>query len=584
MNFPIPGEALDDRLAFVGNSGSGKTYNAGACVERLLESGARAVIVDPLGVWWGLRSDAGGKKASPYSIVIFGGPHGDLPLTENAGALIGETAATMAESCILDLSEIGTSAGERRFVGAALKALYTAMKARRVAGAASTLHIVLDEADMWAPQTIREKDGGATQLFAVTERIVRRGRVDGFIPYLITQRPAELSKSVLSQADALIAMKMTASQDRDALDGWISGQADVATGKRIKASLPALQIGEGVVWIPGRGILTEKARFPKKTTYDSSRAPKRGEKRQDVKLEPVDLSKLRDKLASVEDEAKANDPKTLKAEIAKLKKDLASKTKAATEPELTSAAMDIAKGRGRAEAKSEWKTAAERLRATASRLEVSPLKDVSEWLMILFAGIDEMIAEAAKPDAPNISVKNVTSSTITLAPQQKAVTKIPAADGNLTGPQIKVLTALAWWRAMGHEQPTKAQIAAMLGWQVKGSNLRGRLAELSTAGMISYPETGRVALTEAGGAAAPSPDVELTLRQSVRAALSNPQCSVFDALINVGGVASKEDIAAALGWEPKGSNLRGRLAELSARELISYPEPGTVALQDWVRS
>ena len=29
MTHPIPKEALDDRLAFVGTSGSGKTYSAG---------------------------------------------------------------------------------------------------------------------------------------------------------------------------------------------------------------------------------------------------------------------------------------------------------------------------------------------------------------------------------------------------------------------------------------------------------------------------------------------------------------------------------------------------------------------------
>jgi hypothetical protein len=31
---PIPNDALDDRLAFVGTSGSGKTYNTGSAVER----------------------------------------------------------------------------------------------------------------------------------------------------------------------------------------------------------------------------------------------------------------------------------------------------------------------------------------------------------------------------------------------------------------------------------------------------------------------------------------------------------------------------------------------------------------------
>ncbi|MFX8316489.1 DUF87 domain-containing protein [Acinetobacter baumannii] len=48
----MPTEALDDRLAFVGTSGSGKTYAAGTAVERLLSAGAKVVITDPLDVWW----------------------------------------------------------------------------------------------------------------------------------------------------------------------------------------------------------------------------------------------------------------------------------------------------------------------------------------------------------------------------------------------------------------------------------------------------------------------------------------------------------------------------------------------------
>ncbi len=50
MSYPIPSAALDDRLAFVGTSGSGKTYAAGTAVERLLAATAKVVIVDPLDV------------------------------------------------------------------------------------------------------------------------------------------------------------------------------------------------------------------------------------------------------------------------------------------------------------------------------------------------------------------------------------------------------------------------------------------------------------------------------------------------------------------------------------------------------
>jgi uncharacterized protein len=144
MTHPIPSAALDDRLGFTGNTGSGKTYSSGTAVERLLNSGARVVIPDPLGVWWGLALAADGKAPSIFrkreDLVIFGGPRGDLPLTEHAGALIGETVAGMKESCIIDMSELGTKAAERRFMLAFLSGLYKHKTKEQ-------LHVIFDEAD-----------------------------------------------------------------------------------------------------------------------------------------------------------------------------------------------------------------------------------------------------------------------------------------------------------------------------------------------------------------------------------------------------------------------------------------------------
>jgi hypothetical protein len=319
MTFPIPDAALDDRLAFVGVSGSGKSYAASSAVERLLDRGARAVVIDPLGVLWGLRLRPDGMTPSPYNVPIFGGEHGDLPLTEHHGQIIGETVAGMAESCIIDLSQIGTKAGERRFMLHFLTALY-----RNVRG--EQIHIVIDECDMFAPQRLMDKEGEAAKLLGMMETVVRRGRVKGFIPWLITQRPAVVSKDVLSQADGLIALKLTSSQDRSAIGSWIEGQADQQQGKAILASLPSMPRGNGVVWVPGRGVL-ETVAFPLKTTYDSSRAPKRGEKKHSTSLRPLDLGSLRDRLAQVEASTKENDPKALRAEVVRLKAKVANTSK-----------------------------------------------------------------------------------------------------------------------------------------------------------------------------------------------------------------------------------------------------------------
>jgi Helicase HerA, central domain len=80
-------DALDDRIAIVGTAGSGKTYAAKGFVERLLDSGARVAVVDPLGVWWGLRASADGA-APGYPVVVFGGRHADVAISAEMGAAL----------------------------------------------------------------------------------------------------------------------------------------------------------------------------------------------------------------------------------------------------------------------------------------------------------------------------------------------------------------------------------------------------------------------------------------------------------------------------------------------------------------
>ena len=281
--------ALDERLAIVGTSGSGKTYAAKGLVERLLEQGARVCIVDPLGVWWGLRAEPeGGASPLPCPVVVFGGRHADVPLDESMGWALGHLVGTHQIACVVDVSDLGSVAARRGFMTAFTEALYAANT--------EPLHLVLDEADLWAPQRV-QPDG--YDLLQRVEEIVRRGRIRGFVPWLITQRPAVLHKDVLSQADVLVSMKLTSSQDREAIGRWIEGQADRAEGRRILAALPRLARGEGWVWAPSDGVL-EKVAFPRIRTLDSSATPVRHDKiGKHETLVPLDMATLRATLSGI---------------------------------------------------------------------------------------------------------------------------------------------------------------------------------------------------------------------------------------------------------------------------------------------
>lgn len=599
MKHPIPSDALDDRLGFIGTSGSGKTYNAGTAIEMLLASKARVVIIDPLGAWWGLRLLNDGKKPSNFNVVIFGGDHADLPLNEQAGALLGETAATMAESCIIDLRKLPSRSAERRFMVAFLETIY-----RKAEG--EPFHLVVDEADLFAPQNPQKGD---EVLLGHMDNIVRRGRMRGFIPWLISQRPAVLNKNVLSQVDGLLAFKLTASQDRDALDAWIEGQADKAQAKEIKDSLPTYQVGEGLVWLPGKGILERKP-FPPKVTFDSSRKPKRGEKLKRRKLKPLNVEKLKEQLAIVVEEAKANDPKELKAELSRLKAELAKKPKVETvtvgDPKAVAQAeakgRTIGKIEGYAEAVNEisekWRYFTRNVASMLSGAASAAATADTHMTAILDRSTKKHVkqATAAATKAAKDAAKNPVSPTVSRIPVGAPVrsatvptaprpTPSPAASGDGSSRngsaaiEQKLLNALAELGALGVQQPTRELVAMMAGYSLNTNSVKTAIVTLKNVGSIDYG-VGTLILTAAGAAiatAAGAPADAAELRARIVAILGPPTDKLLTHLTEIYPQdCTREELAAACGLSINTNSVKSAIVKLKEMSFATYPAQGRV--------
>lgn len=567
-------DLLDDRQGIVGNTGSGKTYGAGTAVERVLALGGRCVIPDPLGVWWGLRLARDGKTASPYNVVIFGGPHADLPLTEHSGALIGETAAGMAESAILDLSELGTKAAERRFMLAFLTALY-----RHASG--EPVHLIFDEADMWAPQQPRDREGEAIKLLGMMETVVRRGRVKGFIPWLITQRPAVVNKDVLSQVDGLVAFKLTSSQDRDALGAWVEGQADKAEWKRIYADLATRKRGEALIWQPARRVM-KTATFPAKETFDSSRTPKRGEAKHTRQLKPLDVSALRDRLATVEQEVKANDPKALKAEVAALRKQLSNTTAEQVPKQEIAAAERQGYERGEAEGSDRVMRAVAKL-ATDLAKSIGRAREAStdaERLLSSFAGFVESQAdEIARrpPPAPAPVPRSALP-----APRPPVINQDSGTVDGMTQPLQRIIDAVAWWNVLGVPAPKHPQVAFIAGYSHKSGTWATYLSRLRTMGLLEG--RGDLVLTDSGRAVVNAPSVPpsgAALRETVLAKIDAPLARILAPILAAyPNDQSHAEVAEVAGYSSASGTWATYLSKLRSLDLIEGR--GALKAQDWL--
>lgn len=303
---------LETHMAIVGTTGAGKTVTGKGYAEQLLGDGRQVIVIDPTGAWWGMQLNAAGDGPGIH-IAVFGGLHGNAPLDPDDGNRLAELLIDQRVSAIVDLSEFDEE--EQR-------AFALAFIARMRTKPIGNLHLVIDEADELAPELVPDSD--AFKLKRALAWIAKRGRIRGFVLTIITQRPADIAKSVLALAQTMVIHRLIAPQDQAPIDRYLKSHAAAATRKEVLGSLAGLQRGERWIYSPVEVIL-ERGTSPALTTFDSSAAPIAGQEAAEPQaLADVDFTALaaaflegRPKPDPI-DEAEAREPGAWEALIARV--------------------------------------------------------------------------------------------------------------------------------------------------------------------------------------------------------------------------------------------------------------------------
>lgn len=302
-------------IAVLGNRNSGKTNTGVVIAEDLLDLGHQVVIIDPLDVWWGLKSSADGKAAG-HPVIVLGGQHGDVPLADTDGRVIADFVVESARPVILSLRHV-SKAGQRRFMADFAEQIY---KRKGEPGRNTPTLFIIDEASSFVPQRVGPDE---TRMLGAIEDWVRRGRASGIGVTLIDQRAASVNKDVLTQIELLVAHRHTSPQDRKALQEWVRGHDTAGREGDFMESLASLKQGEAWFWSPGWLDLFNRVQVRARRTYDSSKTPERGQALPAPKAAAeVDLVALKAQLTKTIEQARENDPKALKAQIAELQRNL----------------------------------------------------------------------------------------------------------------------------------------------------------------------------------------------------------------------------------------------------------------------
>lgn len=315
----LPPDIATTTMLIVGKRGSGKSNTAVRLAEGLARAKIPFAVLDPVDVWWGLKADAHGHREGGLEVYVFGGLHGDLPLEPTAGALMADVLVEHRISAVFALRTF-SNREKAQFVSAFAERLF--QKNRDV------LHLFCEEAHETMPQ---QPYKGEEEMLGRMLKLQKLGRTSGIGLTSITQRVASLNKNATTQAEVLIAHRLTGPQDRDAVVEWIKYHHVDDQKLEVLSTLPTLKTGEAWVWAPdfpeSHPIGLQRAQIHKAETFDSRQTPKPGQQQREPKqLRPVDLERIKEKMASTIERVKAEDPRALRAKIAELQRQVDSLT------------------------------------------------------------------------------------------------------------------------------------------------------------------------------------------------------------------------------------------------------------------
>ena len=544
----IPAEALTQTFGILAKRGTGKTYTALVLAEEMFRVG-QVVVVDPVGVCWGLRSSADGQKPG-LPIVVLGGEHGDIELEPTVGKTIADFVVESGQSLVLDLSPFSNDETVRFMTDFAERLYQRKAKDRR------PLHLFLDESDTFCPQ---QPLPGEKRMMGAVDKIVRRGRARGLGVTLITQRPAVIHKNVLTQIECLIALRTVAPQDRKAIETWVEAHGTSQERERLMASLPSLPIGTAWFWSPGWLNLFQKVQIRQRFTFDSSATPEVGTLPTFPQtLAPVELSLLQQRIrAAAQVDSSGSDSqqlRQLRQRITELEQQLEVKPVERVEvPVFQDGELQ------------KLEAALESLLEFGHRA-ISVAEDMALAL--------QKIAPAQSLPEPLLDLPPQPS------PVESADEAIAKASHEPSRPQQRILDALVEFEALGLSVVARHNLAVFSDQSPTSSGFTNNLGWLRTQGLIKYPVSGQVCLTSGGRQKARASfgfkSVE-DLHNAWYVKLSKPRAAIVSYLIQLYPQAiDKELLARKVGRSPTSSGYTNNLGSLRSLGLIDYPQPGQV--------
>lgn len=246
IDFPIV-ELLTGRGFITGKSGSGKSNTTGVILEQLLEQSFPFLIVDTEGEYYGLKEE--------YEILHVGADEScDVRIGKEHTGKIIDLALEKNLPIVLDVSGYLSDENAKDIVGSVVKGLFDKEKKMK-----KPFLLVIEECHEYIPEQMKLDDCGQSII-----KVAKRGRKRGLGVLGISQRPADVKKDFITQANYKIWHNLDWDTDLNVVRRVI-GKDSVDTVKE-------LETGEGLIdadFLDG----LKKAKFKERETFHAGQTP-----------------------------------------------------------------------------------------------------------------------------------------------------------------------------------------------------------------------------------------------------------------------------------------------------------------------
>jgi uncharacterized protein len=570
MALCFPKAILEQHLVVLGKTGAGKSSALRHVVEYLLSHNKRVCIIDPKGDWWGLKSSADGKSAG-YGVVAFGDfkneKASDVPINAQSGKHVAELITSGNRPAMIGFRGWMTSHMVQFWIDFA-SGIFNANSGE--------LYLIGDEFHNFAPKG-RIMDPQAGKCLHWSNRLLSEGRGLGIVCLIASQRPQKVHNDTLTSCETLVAMRVIHAADRGAVEDWIKGCGDKERGKEVLNSLASMARGEAFVWSPEIDFGPKRIEFPMFETFDSFAPPQLQKKISERGWADVDLDEVKQKLSSVIEEAKANDPRELKKQIAHLKSEMVKAPKqVAAQPkiEIQEKEVPILKD-----------SQVKRLEKVAERM-YSEADRHGKAMSFLWGNFNE-IGEALKTALETLSGQKPRLHVLPSSqshrpgppmprPEPKPVAKMAALSGNngntpLSKCERSILSALAQYP----QGRSSTQVAILTGYSGQSGGFNNSLSKLRSNGFIT--RSNPIQISEEGllvlGDWEPLPTGQGLLRHWI-GRLSKCERSILETLAsNYPNALTTEELGEATGYSASSGGFNNSLSRLRTLELINRGQP-----------